>query len=400
MAGFACCVALRAEERRATFSVVSVLAVDEAFSRPHDVELSGDLAFVAGKGGVDRDRRRGGTRGAPKVLWSKLDPKGLDEAETVLPLGRSLLLGTRDLLVLDVAEPRRPVWKARDRRPGAGGQDQRDGAVRRPRLCGVQARAGSPCSTSAIRRHPRLVDSLNVREAHGLVSPHDVDVFGDYVVVVDPDGFGRNGRPGKLGVLSVIDPSTRELLPAARWKLEGLVVNTDLVGANRVQVSGNHAYVTGSQGEVSSNMVVVDLADPTAPRQVAVLSSSATRGPNGPDGVGRRPFPRRAGGPSRPSTSPSRIARSSSRRSNFPRCSPKGVTTPTTWSTATAYLYVTAQNSHRFAILKVHGRQIPRLAARGPLLTPAQPMNARGPAKSRGMQPPGLERDHWPCRGQ
>ena len=108
--GFTCNVDSLAADETPAWTVVSILADDEAFNRPHDVELSGNLAFVPGKGGsiaiVDVADPE-----APRVLWSMLDPKKLDDAETVLPVDRFLFLGTRDFFSLDVGDPTRPVWK-------------------------------------------------------------------------------------------------------------------------------------------------------------------------------------------------------------------------------------------------------------------------------------------------
>ena len=53
VAGVVCvltsCVAAAAEP--SAFSVAAVLVDAEAFDRPHDIELSGNFAFVPGKGG-------------------------------------------------------------------------------------------------------------------------------------------------------------------------------------------------------------------------------------------------------------------------------------------------------------------------------------------------------------
>ena len=83
------------------FSVAALLFDDEALARPHDVEIQGNLAFIPGKGGsiaiVDvADPTK------PKILWHHHEPRGLDDAETVLPLGSRLLLGANDFIVFDI----------------------------------------------------------------------------------------------------------------------------------------------------------------------------------------------------------------------------------------------------------------------------------------------------------
>ena len=74
------------------FSVVSILKHKEALGRAHDVELSGNLAFVPGKDGaiaiIDIAQPQD-----PELLWHK---EGLGDSETVLLYGNHLLLGAAD----------------------------------------------------------------------------------------------------------------------------------------------------------------------------------------------------------------------------------------------------------------------------------------------------------------
>ena len=96
----------------APFSVAAVLVHKQAFDRPHDVALQGDLAFVPGKGGslaiVDvTDPTK------PQLLWHRHDTKGLDDAETVLPSRDQLFLGTHDFISIDIRNPKQPVFATR-----------------------------------------------------------------------------------------------------------------------------------------------------------------------------------------------------------------------------------------------------------------------------------------------
>ena len=66
------------------FSIASVVRHEEALNGAHDVELSGNLAFIPGKGGsiavVDvTDPEK------PAILWFKRDTNELSDSETVLP---------------------------------------------------------------------------------------------------------------------------------------------------------------------------------------------------------------------------------------------------------------------------------------------------------------------------
>jgi len=187
-------------------------------------------------------------------------------------------------------------------------------------------------------------------------------LFGDHIVVVDPDYFGRDGNPGKIGVWRVADGETHALMPCDRWVLEGRVTSRDLVGANRVQVRGNYAYVAGSQYEKPSRTAVVDLTDPTRLRLAATLPFSDVRGPNGLTVAGNVMFA--AGGQTieaidiRDPDHPIKLA-----AERLLDVFPVGRDDAHDLVYRQGYLYVTAQNSNRFAILKIHSSRILELAA-------------------------------------
>ena len=87
--------------------LVGVLHDDQALIRPHDVELQGNLAFVAGKGGslaiIDISDPAN-----PSVLSAIVGPQTIEDAETVLPMGDTLLLGTRSFHAIDIRDPAQP----------------------------------------------------------------------------------------------------------------------------------------------------------------------------------------------------------------------------------------------------------------------------------------------------
>jgi len=345
----------------AAFSVAAILRDDEAFDRPHDVELQGNLAFVPGKGGslavVDVTDPED-----PKILWCRRDAQELDDAETVLPLGDYLLLGTNDLISIDVSDPRSPRFlkTISDRR-------------RISRINGM-ARLGNRVFAAskdgwvdvfdvADPASPTFLGALNTRQNGKLGWPHDIDVFGDCVVIVDPAGFGKRGLPGKVGLYRVADPVTDEPLPVEAWPLVGVLVSHDLVGANRVQVKGHYAFVGGSQGDKPSNAVTVDLSDPTRPVQAAVVRFSDTRGPNGLTIAGDVLF--LAGGQTveaidvRDPAKPVKLA-----SYKCPEAFPAGRDSAHDLVYRDGYLYVTGQNDHCLCILRVDSPLIRDLAAR------------------------------------
>ncbi len=91
---------------------------------------------------------------------------------------------------------------------------------------------------------PELFGALEVREKFGILAPHDIDVFGDYIVIIDPNGFGKN-LTGRIAIFKVMDRKGR-ILPVDRWTLESITEDRKLIGANRVQVAGSFAYTAGS----------------------------------------------------------------------------------------------------------------------------------------------------------
>ncbi len=352
----------------ASFSVAAVLVHEQAFDRPHDVELDGDLAFVPGKSGSLAIVNVADPT-APKIIWHRRDAKDLDEAETVLPMKDRLLLGTHDLISIDIAGPRRPVFQGRvsDR----SRISRINGMARRGDIVFAACKHGwldaFDVGTPAA---PALAGAVNIRERHGIGWPHDVDLYAEYAVVPDPQRFGLENEAGKLALVQVFDKETRKLLPAEQWKLAGLVATDELVGANRVQVCGHYAFVGASTSAKGGRLVVVDLSKPECPRQVAWLPFAADDGwgPNGLTVAGDVVF--LAGGQSVEAIDiglPDRPVKLAGRR--FAKELPNAATRSTGKGDSghdlvyrNGYLYVTGQNDHCLMILRVESMRIRRLA--------------------------------------
>ena len=170
------------------FSLVGLLRDDEALNRPHDVELQGNIAFVPGKGGslaiIDVSDVT-----QPKLLSSLVGIEGLEDAETVLPMGDILLLGTRDFLAVDVSDPRKPVVKKR--------------ILDRPRIDKINGMAlrGDRVFTTNKSEYvtvfdvsdpsdPVLKSVFDAKQHGGLRAPQDIAVFGDHIIVVSAENSG------------------------------------------------------------------------------------------------------------------------------------------------------------------------------------------------------------------
>ncbi|MGB2822090.1 MAG: hypothetical protein WBF17_13990, partial [Phycisphaerae bacterium] len=351
------------------FSIASVLSHDEAFAGAHDVELSGNLAFVPGKGGsiavVDiADPHK------PRLLWFKRDGKELEDSETVLPVGKHLLLGARDLFSLDVSNPKQPVFlkKVADRSDGR--IDRINGMVKRGDHVFAANKAGwiDVFDVSDIKS-PTLFGAFETRRKLGLVSPHDVDAFGDCIAIVAPNGFGRN-LVGQFAIFKAMDTAGRAL-PVDRWVLHSITESRKLIGANRVQVSGSFAYTGGSwsagprekQGPgTRGDLAVIDISDPEKPRIVAAVPFSDTRGPNGLTVAGKVVF--LAGGQSVDAvdvSDPHRPVKLGSQ--TFPRLKEsKRTDNAHDLVYRGGYLYVSCQTDDAFMILKVGDMRILDLA--------------------------------------
>ena len=177
------------------FSVVSILKHKDALGRAHDVELSGNLAFVPGKDGaiaiIDIAQPQD-----PELLWYK---EGLGDSETVLPYGNHLLLGTNDFYSVDISDPKKPVFLKKLSEPTDRRIHKINGMVKRGNTVFAANKSGwinafDICDIKA----PTLAGSLNVAEKYDLMSPHDIDSVGEFVIIVDPRKFGRSATGFRL----------------------------------------------------------------------------------------------------------------------------------------------------------------------------------------------------------
>lgn len=265
--------------------VVGVVVDDDALAGAHDVELQGNYAYVPGKGGslaildVAEPAR-------PRIVWSRRDPAEFSDAETVLPAGEHLFLGTQDFLTLDVRSPSQPqiLHKLVDR-PRI---DRINGFVRIRDYVFAANKSGFIDAFDVSQpAHPKLAAALNVAERDGMGDPHDIDRLGELLVIVDPDGFGRRNVPGRIGVYRVFD-SAGKLLASAEWQLVGQCEHPSLVGGNRVRTIGSFAFIAASISPEAVDRArrppcvgVVDLTNPAAPEFVAKVPFTDDRGPNG-----------------------------------------------------------------------------------------------------------------------
>ncbi len=252
------------------FTLVGLIRDDEALNRAHDVELQGGIAFVPGKGGslaiIDvSDVTK------PKLLSSLFGLEAMEDAETVLPVGDILLVGTRDFLAVDVSDPTKPkIVKRISDRPRI---DYINGMARREDVVFTANKSGYvgvfDVSDPA---DPKLKEVLDAKKHGGLSKPHDIAVFGDHIIVVNAGHEDVNHAQ----IYRVADEKTHKLLPVNEWKIESTItgngkLSEHLGGANRVAITGSYA---GIGAFIASRVGVVDLSNPKKAKQVANLPAA------------------------------------------------------------------------------------------------------------------------------
>ena len=240
--------------------LIGVLHDDDALNGAHDVELQGDIAYVAGKGGnlaiIDISDPT-----APALLGSIVDPEALEDAETVLPMGDVLLLGTRDLLAVDVADPTNP--KILERISDRPRIDRINGMVLRGEYLFTANKSGwiGAFDVSEPAR-PKYLFAFDAGGRGEQPSTHDIAMWGSKIVTVST----QQGSGYQFRIYEPFD-AAGELLPANRWVVGPGVQSSpnglDMDGANRVAVRGDLAFAGAFAPD---RLAVIDLK---ATKQVA-----------------------------------------------------------------------------------------------------------------------------------
>jgi hypothetical protein len=289
----------RAEAPSAGLTLAAVLTDRDGFAGAHDIEIRDGIAYLAGKGGSIAivDVRQPAT---PRLLWSVRDSVAFEDSETILPLeGNRLLVGTRDVLLFDVSQPPFPRLVTRlHQRPVI---DTINGFARLSHTVYGANKFGHVFAVDvSVPDQLKFLGSRNAQELDGLVSPHDVAVCGEFLVVVSPQGFGRDrDRPGVAAIYRIADRAmgfeatgyrvaTGRMLPPDQWTLVSKIEHLRLAGANRVMTRGKFAYIGSAltheadrSGGRSGNVAILDLTDPAKPQLRGSVPFPDHRGPNG-----------------------------------------------------------------------------------------------------------------------
>jgi len=216
--------------------ILSVLH-DPALGGPHDVEVVGNHAYVAGKWGAFTVVDISDTA-APRIVGSITSD--VDNAQTILPLDdHLLLLGTDDLLAIDVSEPSSPAILSRIHDP----RIQRiNGMARRdPIVFAANKSHAIDVFDISDPVHPLLVDVYDTLES-GIVSPHDVALMGDWLITVDQ----KQGAGKKVQIYKVWENGP---IGCRDWEVLDTLSDERMNGANRVVVRDALAYVACNYGD-------------------------------------------------------------------------------------------------------------------------------------------------------
>ena len=253
------CLGMRRAQKE-MMSVVSVSIDTKALAGPHDIELQGDIAFVAGKWGsfaaVDIS-----DASKPAVLDCITGPA---DAQTVFPVSGVCYLGGEDFFAIDVTEPAnlKVMKKISDKRiPSINGIARYGDYL----LCASKGNHITVFDISSAA-NPLLIDALHTGPL--LRSPHDIAVFDNYIVVVN---ISAKPEQHSLRIYRVAEKRASGLLGTDEWVLESSIREPGLRGANRVHITGKYAVVGCNLANHA--VAVVDISEPSDAR---VLKSEPT----------------------------------------------------------------------------------------------------------------------------
>jgi hypothetical protein len=247
-----------------SMELAGVLHHERALAGAHDVQLQGNYAYVAGKGGsvaiVDVSDAQ-----HPRLVSFLYDPVALEDAETVLPMGDVLLVGTRDLVAIDIRNPAQPkILKTIADRPRI---DAINGMALRGNHVLAANKRGTIVVFDVTNPASPVYVGARVTASDGAISPHDIGVSGDHAVIVDV----APNRPSNVYIYRVADAVTHQLLPPEKWTVEGKLPNKSgqkMDGANRVALWGDY----GAAGAFGPDWVgIFDRSKPAEPRIISTL---------------------------------------------------------------------------------------------------------------------------------
>jgi hypothetical protein len=214
-----------------SLTLMSVLE-DDGVAGAHDIEVRDGRAYVAGKTG--RFAILDVSDAAHPSLLSTMsadEEPALGNAETVLLLGDTCLLGTDALLSIDISRPATPsiAHIVDDERV-----ERINGTVRWGEHAIAVSKSGFlDVFNVSDPRVPSLMGVADTRKEGALRSPHDVARFGDRYLVVPSAG---EDMPAYFGIYEV----SREeggLLPAGEWRCTGTISAPSLAGATILSAS-------------------------------------------------------------------------------------------------------------------------------------------------------------------
>lgn len=315
--------------------LVSTLHDSEVLRGPHDIEVHNGLAYVAGKFGtftvVD-------VRSPEHPFVVSALTEDMTECETVLLHDGLCYVGTHRFSAVDCTDPHAPRVLASVTDPSIHAINGM--AVWKDWV--LAASKGGHVNVLDISdpAHPKLVGSVPTKERGEVLSPHDVAVAGDLVIVADQ----RGGSPHKVAIYRA-DADT----PPDHWELVSLVDGERLDGANRLIADLPHVFVACNKADT---IAVLDISDSAEPEVLSVVETAGI----GPDGIELRGNVLFVGAQDRVEAldvSDARLPRWVSQE-RYPRLFPAHGTGAHDLCSRGDLLYVTAQHENGIGVFRIH----------------------------------------------
>jgi hypothetical protein len=253
------------------YDQAAVIFDNYALRGAHDILVREDgIAFVAGKFGSF----------AIVDVRNPLEPKvrgyfgasEFNEAQTVFVRDDYCFLGGNWFCSIDVSDMDRPVVRKR---------------IHSPEMYQINGFASCGNYLFGASKHgyinvfdiskpddPVHVGSFNAKADAGFVMPHDIGMVNDECcIIVSCEPRKEEGIFNRVGIYRCIDKEQKKVLPFDQWELVAKSDEALEVGANRVLVHKNYAYVACHRGR---RVIIYDISNPALIQKVAVFDTTGT----------------------------------------------------------------------------------------------------------------------------
>lgn len=252
-------------ENTAELDRVGKISDSTALDGAHDVEIEGNIAYVAGKNGTF----------ATVDITNPSDPVVLASittfinAQAVRPDGKYCYLGDDNgVHTIDVQNPASPVTANTVTSPSlssVNGFAQWGDYL----LCATKSNGTIVIVDISEPRSTTLFGEFDTTANGSIESPHDVIVHHGHAIVPNQS----EGASPKLAAYKIVSEKEDRLRSVGNWTLEDTYDNSNLNGANQLATDGRYIYVAANY---SNTFGVIDAADLANMSQVSNVSANGT----------------------------------------------------------------------------------------------------------------------------